>query len=109
MTEGYFPTAAGKRVCPSQEQLANSILFANGPGPESRSGLLSYFLLALGLIGPSLSELNSPSKTSAWFSLPPVNQNSSHLVDGLIGVINITIILVLLLLKRHPDCAQILG
>lgn len=72
-------------VCPSQVQLVNSILFANGPGSESRSGLLSYFLLTLGFIGPSLSELNSPSETSAWILLPPVNQNSSHLVDRLIG------------------------
>lgn len=72
-------------VCPSQVQPANSILFAKGPGSESRSGLLSYFLLTLGFIGPSLSELNSLSETSAWILLPPVNQNSSHLVDRLIG------------------------
>lgn len=53
------------------------------PGSESRSGLLSYFLLTLGLTGPSLSELNSPSKTPAWFLLTSVNPKRGHLADRL--------------------------
>lgn len=76
---GHFSEADANGASPSQEQLANSTLSAKGPGSESRSGVLSYFLSTPGFTGPSLSELISSSKTSAWFLQPPVKPNASRL------------------------------